>query len=118
MLAALDKQSNPLHPILGVGIVRQYLGLAKEFRNRWKEAEYEDHIGASNLNMPKPYHQILQDLRLDQMLETILSALEQSRIIATTHLASSHPLIDVDMINVDDETLPEITELDDAMDWD
>lgn len=115
MLFALDRTTNPLHATLGIGKVRQYLGLAKEFRNRWKEAELEDE---NALDIPKPYHKILSDLRLDEMLETILVALEQSRLLAMTHLASSHPTVEVDMINVDDDAVPDFMEMEDAMDWD
>lgn len=115
VLAALDQETNPLHSILGTGKVRQYLGLAKEFRNRWKEAELESD---NALDVPKPYHQILSDLRLDELLEAILSALEQSRLLTMSHLASAHPSVEVDMINVDDEMISEAIETDDVMDWD
>lgn len=61
---------------------------------------------------------MLSDLRLDEMLESILIALEQSRLLTMSHLASSHPTVEVDMINVDDESIPDFAEEDDTMDWD
>jgi hypothetical protein len=45
VLQALDRPSSPLHTTLGTGDVRYYLGIAKELRNRWKDAEEEQPQG-------------------------------------------------------------------------
>lgn len=120
VLAALDRPANPLHETLGVGKVRQYLGIAKEFRNRWKEIESEGTETADELaSMHKSYHQVLTDLKLDELLAAILSALERSRMLAAMKLASVHGSVEVEMINVDgDDFEAENLVSDDVMDWD
>ncbi|KAL2263283.1 hypothetical protein VTK26DRAFT_7473 [Humicola hyalothermophila] len=42
VLAALDREDNPLHAALGTGEVRRQLQRAKDLRNRWKTAGSED----------------------------------------------------------------------------
>lgn len=128
VLAALDLDTNPLHAVLGTGKVRQYLGLAKEFRNRWKEVEIE--LEAQNAESPQDrdplaglhrnYHQILIDLKLDEMLATLLAALDQARALAYEHLPSSTRSVEVNMWNDADgnHVLAEDMMMDDAMEWD
>lgn len=120
VLAALDRSSNPLHSILGVGKVRQYLGLAKEFRNRWKEVELENADSEDNLSeLHKSYRQILTDLKLDEMLALLLTSLDEARSLASQYLASAHGSAEVEMIGPDDEDAPaESMMVEDAMDWD
>ena len=86
VLAALDSQArNPLYEVLGRGRVREYIGVAKEFRNRWKDVdENTAGMGAEELEITmdrrlKRYEKILKDLNLDQMLGCILEALERAR---------------------------------------
>ncbi|KAK5082592.1 hypothetical protein LTR70_008320 [Exophiala xenobiotica] len=119
VLAALDRPSNPLHLILGTGRVRQYLGIAKEFRNRWKEAELETADSQDQFaGLHSSYHRILVDLKLDEMLAVLLSALEESRSVASQHLASIHGSVEVDMVGVDDDDAwNESMVVEDAMDW-
>lgn len=128
VLAALDTPSNPLHSILGTGKVRQYLGISKEFRNRWKEVEKEQDsrgggVGGDDFaGLHRSYHRILEELRLDEMIKEILVGLEESRGLAGRYLAGVN-LVDVDMAvgmdgNDDDEIFDESMEFDDAMDWD
>ena len=116
VLAALDKPSNPLHPILGTGNVRLFLGVAKEFRNRWKDIEQEK-TDDDLSGLRASYHRILQDLQLDVMLFTILTSLEDARSLASQHLATVHGSLEVEMVNADEQDdayeLPE-----DVMDWD
>ena len=120
VLSALDRPSNPLHLILGTGLVRQYLGIAKEFRNRWKEVEAEAADGQDQFaGLHSSYHKILAELKLDEMLAVLLSALEESRSVASQHLASAHGSAEVDMIGADDDDAwAESTMMEDAMDWD
>lgn len=120
VLAALDRPTNPLHQILGLGIVRQYLGIAKEFRNRWKEVEDEAIEPEKQLlGIHRSYHQILADLQLDALLGVILSALDQAQVFTATHLVSAHGTREVEMINADDDDVNNNDAMaDDAMDFD
>ncbi len=93
VLIALDSEArNPLHEVLGLGRVRDYIGVAKEFRNRWKDVD--ENIGGLNaeeLNVVmdrrlRRYEKILQDLNLDEMLACILEALERAKGIGDEDL--------------------------------
>jgi hypothetical protein len=107
VLDALDESTrNPVHSILGTGKVRDFIGVAKEFRNRWKELDVtagsignhalgktgsERGSGEVNLEVVidrklKRYEKLLKDLNLDEMLSAILEALQQSRVVAEMHL--------------------------------
>jgi hypothetical protein len=110
VLDALDVNSrNPVHSILGTGKTRDFIGVAKEFRNRWKELDVttgsvskhssymmanmgpEGASGDVNLEVIidrklKRYEKLLKDLNLDEMLIAILEALQQSRSVAEMHL--------------------------------
>ncbi|KAJ9652677.1 hypothetical protein H2198_008080 [Neophaeococcomyces mojaviensis] len=121
VLAALDLKTNPLHHILGTGKVRQYLGLAKEFRNRWKEVDVDNTESQDQfVGLHRSYHQILVDLKLDEMLAALLSALDQARVIAYEHLPLSQRTVEINMLNDADEdhALTEDMMMDDAMEWD
>ncbi|KAK5072414.1 hypothetical protein LTR51_005050 [Lithohypha guttulata] len=120
VLAAFDQPSNPLRHVLGEGMVRQYLGIAKEFRNRWKEIELEHVDHESQLaSMHKSYRQILTDLKLEDLLAMILSALGQSEAQTAIHLAAAHGSREVNMINADDDDgAYNVDEVGDLMDWD
>jgi hypothetical protein len=85
LLAALDHPSNPLHEILGSGDTREYIGVAKEFRNKWKDVEVrpdesfqgdERYEEEWDRRKSKRYEKVLQDLKLDELLGTVLGALE------------------------------------------
>jgi hypothetical protein len=93
VLAALDTPvRNPLHGILGMGRVREYIGVAKEFRNRWKDVdENTASISGEELEVTidrklKRYAGILQDLNLDAMLGCILETLERARVVGEEEL--------------------------------
>lgn len=120
VLAALDRPENPLNQILGTGIVRQYLGIAKAFRNRWKEVEEETVEPEKQLlGIHKSYHQVLSDLQLDTLLATILMALDQAQIITAAHLSSAHGTREVEMINADDGGVEDTENIvDDMMEFD
>jgi hypothetical protein len=78
VLQALDKTSNPLHNVLGVGEVREYLAIAKEFRNRWKDAEERPSLSSSpdrGGRRQTRYERLLRELKLGEMLECIFNAL-------------------------------------------
>lgn len=120
VLAALDRPTNPLHSILGTGRIRQYLGIAKEFRNQWKEVELEATDSEDRFaGLHSRYHQILTNLKLDEMLAALLSGLEESRSVASQFLASAHGSADFDMTAADEgDAWNESVLVEDAMDWD
>ncbi|KAF2195658.1 hypothetical protein K469DRAFT_545165 [Zopfia rhizophila CBS 207.26] len=87
LLATLDQESCPLHKALGTQDVRIQLGLAKDYRNRWKDADeklfgskwaYED--GEARKGRVK-----LEDLELKKMLTTILTGLEDALVVVLGH---------------------------------
>jgi len=87
VLAALDHPSNPLHAVLGTGDVRAYIGVAKEFRNKWKDVEQrpdDSFQGDERVEEEwdrakvKRYEKVLRDLRLEELLGTVLAALEEA----------------------------------------
>lgn len=117
VLAALDAPSNPLHHTLGRGKVRQYLSIAKEFRNLWKEVEDETETQDQLSGIHKSYHQIVTELNLSEMLATILGALEASGPIAAQHLTSMG-LVEVDMLTLDEKDTCDELVNGDAMEWD
>ena len=125
VLQALDQPSNPFHVILGTGDVRRYLGIAKESRNRWKDAEEEE------LQAPVPgdgalkHQRMLKEVDLEVMLACILEALDKARGIAEEHVRiggqktkaviGSQELKDVMMeYNMEDAPMEAMP---DAMEW-
>ncbi|EXJ90998.1 hypothetical protein A1O1_04105 [Capronia coronata CBS 617.96] len=90
VLDALDHPSNPLHDILGSGgggDVRAYIGVAKEFRNKWKDVEQrpdDSFLGHERAEEEwdrakvRRYEKVLRDLRLDELLGTVLAGLEEA----------------------------------------
>ena len=87
VLLALEHPSNPLYNILGTGPVREYIGVAKEFRNKWKDVEshseeaFKGHDRAEEEWDPskmKRYEEVLRDLKLEELLGSVLSGLEEA----------------------------------------
>jgi hypothetical protein len=89
VLAALDREENPLHGVLGMGPVRLQLGRAKDLRNRWKTAgddEQEEEDGGHDRDgrewhtrrMAAP----LETYNLEKMLEVIFEGLEEAFKVA------------------------------------
>lgn len=98
---ALDSENgNVLHDVLGEGRVREYIGVCKEFRNRWKDVESEEGGDVAGVGIEtgedgireeqerrlerrlKKYQDVLRDLQLDEMLGCVLEGLEQARVVA------------------------------------
>lgn len=116
LLEALDDIQNPFHKVLGEGDVRLYIGLAKEFRNKWKQADMvdvEEHIDQDMLR--KRYKTIVEGLQLDRMLESILVGLQNASELAREHVLGTASVLEVDMLAVEDRIE---VEMEDAMDWD
>lgn len=87
VLSALDTpDATPLHSILGTGMVRDYLGIAKEFRNRWKDAEEKEKNEVDDGLIGSRYERLLRDLKLESMLGEIASAVERCKDLAEAEL--------------------------------
>jgi hypothetical protein len=91
VLSALEHPSNPLHPVLGTGPVHAYIGVAKEFRNKWKDVEqrpedaFRGHERVEeewDLGKMKRYEQVLRDLKLDELLGSVLGGLHEAGRLA------------------------------------
>ena len=85
VLQALDQPSNPLHMVLGTGDVRYYLGIAKESRNRWKDAEEEQAPGLIPGSGALKHQRMLKNVDLEVMLACILDALDKAQGITEDH---------------------------------
>jgi hypothetical protein len=78
LLEALDDEKNPLHAALGIQDVRIQLGLAKDYRNRWKDAD-EKATTSQWLREDDAKRQIkLEELELEKMLKLLLYGCEQA----------------------------------------
>lgn len=69
LLAALDDEACPLHAALGTQDVRIQLGLAKDYRNAWKDA---DERGKWERGSPAPSGVEVPDLGLEGMLRVLV----------------------------------------------
>lgn len=101
--------------------MRLYLGLAKEFRNRWKEVQEERDDGDVQdefRGMHERYRRVLEDLRLDEMLVGILGGLEEARGVVGRYLSERCGVVDVDMGEDRHEDEDDLVGGEDAMDWD
>ena len=122
VLKALDQSTNPLHNILGSGQVREYLSIAKEFRNRWKDAEERPPSSSSpdrNDRRQRRYERLLRELKLEEMLSCLLLALKAAKQVA------EQECIRVGSVNASisqrgriGETQQPWESMPDAMDWD
>jgi hypothetical protein len=126
LLEALDDAKNPLHPALGSQDVRIQLGLAKDYRNRWKDA---DEMAKPNQWLQagdeerKPIK--LDELELETMIRTILLGCEYALSIVhekpsspstfSSHDFTSNGYHFNDSMETDDQPLEY---MDDAMDLD
>ncbi|KAM0274879.1 hypothetical protein ACHAQH_007768 [Verticillium albo-atrum] len=93
VLAALEREGNPLRGALGTGDVKMYLGRAKELRNRWKYAEGE---GAPTQPQPQGHRGApmgisgrapLESYDLDSMFGFIFGGFDQGYVIAEAWVA-------------------------------
>ncbi|KAI1411845.1 hypothetical protein F5Y13DRAFT_164470 [Hypoxylon sp. FL1857] len=107
VLTALEDPKNPLNGIFGTPEVRKQLSRAKDLRNRWKnidDAEPEKF-------KPPP----LSTYNLDQIVQTILTAIEQAHEFAAEHIRKSGGKLADD---TDETVKQEDWEfMVDAMDW-
>jgi hypothetical protein len=84
LLDALDDEKCPLHASFGVHGVRVELGLAKEFRNTWKDAD--ERVIASKWDDDKPQKNItLTDEQLGSMLRALISGCEHAHGVVQSY---------------------------------
>jgi hypothetical protein len=77
LLDALDDEKCPLHAAFGVHEVRVELGLAKDFRNTWKDADERVIASKWDNHNDKPQKNItLTDSQLEGMLRALISGCE------------------------------------------
>ncbi|KAL2017111.1 hypothetical protein VTK56DRAFT_2583 [Thermocarpiscus australiensis] len=139
VLAALDREDNPLHATLGTGEVRRQLGRAKDLRNRWKTAgddpdgddrgAHESATGPEREWHTKKVPAPLETYDLEHMLEVIFDGLEKAFKVAERFVrgdAQQGAETDADMLDEDGKTLHGAAAEDeedqwefmvDAMDW-
>ncbi|KIW66815.1 hypothetical protein PV04_06109 [Phialophora macrospora] len=137
VLAALEHPSNPLHTALGTGPVREYIGIAKEFRNKWKDVEsrpeesFSGHERAEEEWDPgkmKKYEKVLRDLKLEELLGSVLRGLEEAGRLAEGEVERLEGLldsrgrsaisdIDLDMQDAPFEIMPEQGRFDHEMEF-
>ena len=79
LLEALDDETCPLHVSFSAQDIRIQLGLAKDFRNAWKDADVKS--AGSNWNAKSEdlnRNTKLQDLQLELMLRMLIAGCEHS----------------------------------------
>jgi hypothetical protein len=84
LLEALDDEKCPLAGSLGLQDVRVQLGIAKEYRNAWKDADSQ----ASILNGDSHAKMQLQDLQLEKMLRNIIGGCDLAHGVVQEHSAA------------------------------
>ncbi|EOA84709.1 hypothetical protein ACJQWK_06683 [Exserohilum turcicum] len=123
LLEALDDEKCPLADSLGLQDVRVQLGIAKDYRNAWKDADSKTKIANS-----EPHKNIrLEDLQLEFMLRNIIGGcdLAHEMVQSYTHDGpNGHTLSSRDFVpktygygSMDVEDTP-FEYMDDAMDLD
>ena len=86
LLEALDDEKCPLHASFGVQEVRVELGLAKDFRNAWKDAD--ERVIASKWdheNQDSRKNITLTDAQLEQMLRALVAGSEHAHGVVQGH---------------------------------
>lgn len=90
LLEALDDGKCPLHTSLGTQDARFQLGLAKDYRNAWKDADEKDGTAnghASNGASPKNVE--LPELGLESMLRTLIVGCQQANDVVQAYGGAS-----------------------------
>lgn len=87
LLEALDDEACPLHHAFGVQHIRVQLGLAKDYRNAWKDANKEDGTSHSSKHdeLDRRKNVELHDLQLEHMLTVLIEGAEHSHAIVQAH---------------------------------
>ncbi|KAF2115358.1 hypothetical protein BDV96DRAFT_76877 [Lophiotrema nucula] len=129
LLAALEQPNGPLYTALGHQDVRIQLGLAKDYRNRWKDdSEKLATVTARNAADTEAWSASrssavkLEELELHKMLATLLAGCQHSLEIVLrdgkpdTNRPSSFQMHEFELMDVEDGV--PIEYMDDAMDLD
>ncbi|KAK3297196.1 uncharacterized protein B0H64DRAFT_423461 [Chaetomium fimeti] len=128
VLAALDREENPLHGALGTGEVRAQLGRAKDLRNRWKTAADEpEHDHGRGSRSPakggaspgrewrsRKVAAPLDSYRLEHMLEVIFQGFDEGFRIAEEYAKGER---DTDMLESDGRAIDWTTIGDEEEQW-
>jgi hypothetical protein len=83
VLEALDDEQCPLHNALGTLDVRSQLGLAKDFRNAWKDAgkevsdKYDQRDSVKNVKLP--------NLGLETMIITLINGCANANVVVQAY---------------------------------
>lgn len=124
LLEALDDEKCPLHSSLGVHEVRLQLGLAKDYRNAWKDADKPsaNPRGAGGNDARNTVQ--LRDLHLEPMLRVLIAGCEHAHGVVQARSFDSHGLTSRDFepqtyghSSMEVEDVP-FEYMDDAMDLD
>lgn len=90
LLEALDNDKCPLHGSLGVQHVRIQLGLAKDYRNAWKDADEKGSTSRWNSKETDARTDVkLHDLQLELMLRTLIAGCEDAHGVVQGYTATS-----------------------------
>lgn len=86
LLEALDDEKCPIHASFGVHPVRAELGIAKEFRNTWKDADERIISSKWDRDGDNPRKNItLHDSQLEAMLRSLLKGCEHAHGVVQQH---------------------------------
>lgn len=90
LLEALDNEKGPLYAAFGIQHVRVELGVAKDFRNAWKNAD--ERMIASKWDAENDRVQkniTLTDAQLEQMLRALIAGAEHAHGLVQAHTDTS-----------------------------
>ncbi|KAH8703599.1 hypothetical protein BGW36DRAFT_369600 [Talaromyces proteolyticus] len=123
VLEALEKESCPLHPILGSGEVLGQLRRAKQLRNQWKTADSTEDERQQELlaSSEKDKDTLpLESYDLENILTAIFVGLEEAYALAQGHVSATPMAIETSSDAADPRPWNTETGWDfivDAMDW-
>lgn len=87
LLEALDDQKCPLHDSFGIQDVRIELGLAKDFRNTWKDADERVIVSKLTSSGDADRRNItLESSQLEHMLRMLIAGSEHAFNVVQTHI--------------------------------
>ncbi|KAE8355450.1 hypothetical protein BDV28DRAFT_42704 [Aspergillus coremiiformis] len=88
VLDTLERDTCPLHPVLGSGNIHEQLKKAKELRNRWKTADMsKEEEGQGSHRRAKETAIPLESYDFDQILSQIFTGLEDGCTLAREQVA-------------------------------
>ncbi|KAF5860047.1 hypothetical protein ETB97_002073 [Aspergillus alliaceus] len=88
VLSALERESCPLHSVLGTGKVYEQLKKAKELRNRWKTADMSKEEEDASCQPRNRAVIPLEHYDFEQILSQIFTGFEDGCTLAREHVAS------------------------------